>query len=333
LSISHTDIAATFFLDDVPGASTRHSRLGNILAKVSAGHSLTALQQEFLRQHDYKALLHFALGELDREAFRAKAQKDREDRLFARATEKVFQMERTHHKNAAIFAEQEKKLERRRKVRELPDRFYLPFVEREDLGRVNRVLRSVVAGQPIEKDDLVWLGFAASGYWTDELRKAHHENMAKKLSDEWRKTRDLWKAINACGHWRKAERSEKGLAIAEAALNHASKTKKPRSALLTTGGGALRDLMRLEDAARFGKEAHSLTPEDFRPCTLLGAVHIQMGAHGTGAEWYEKAEARGASRSLIDRELQSILNAAPQDERDQIRKALKARDASRYGWL
>lgn len=340
LSFPHRDIAAAFFLDDVRAASTRHSRLGGILEKLDTGQSLTALQQEFLRQHDYKALLHFALGELDKEAFCVRAQKEREARLFLsaaadveEATKKNLQMERTHRKNAAIFAEQEEKLERRRKVRELPDRFYLPFVEREDLGRVNRVLRSVVAGQPIEKDDLVWLGSADSDYWTDELRKAHHENMAKKLSNEWRRTRDLWKAINACGHWRKAERSENGLAIAEAALIHASETKKPRSALLTTGGGALRDLMRLEEASRFGKEAHSLTPEDFRPCTLLGAVHIQMGVYGTGAEWYEKAEARGAGRRMIDRELQSILDAVPQDERNQIRKALKARDASRYDWL
>lgn len=340
LSFSHTEIAARFFLDDVPGASTRHSRLGGILEKVSAGHPLTALQQEFLRQHDYEALLQFALRKMDGEAFRARAQKERESRILAKAaakekeaTEKALQIERTNHKNTAIFAEQERKLERRRKVRELPDRFYLPYVEHEDLERVNRVLRSVVVGQPIEKDDLVWLGSRRSHYWTDELRKAHHENMAKRLSEKWHKTGDLWKAVNSCGHWRQAERSEEGLAIAEAALNHALKTKKPRSALLTTGGGALRDLKRLQDAARFGKEAHSLTPEDFRPCTLLGAVHIQMGAHGTGAEWYEKAEARGASRSVIDRELQSILRAVPQEERDQIRTALKDHDASRYGWL
>lgn len=344
MSFSHSDIAAAFFLDDVRAASTRHSRLGGILERLDAGHTLTALQQEFLRQHDYEALLHFALGELDKEAFCVRAQKEQEGRLFLtaaanekeatkKALQKALQMERTHHKNAPIFAEQEKKLERRRKVRELPDRFDLPYVKHEDLGRMNRVLRFVVDGQPIEKEELVWLGDAGRDYWTSELRKAHHENMANKLSEEWNKTKDLWKAINACGHWRKAEHSEKGLAIAEAALNHAIKPKKPRSALLTTGGGALRDLGRFEDAARFGQEAHSLTPEDFRPCTLLGAVHIQMGKYNTGAEWYEKAEARGAGRSMIDRELQSILDAASQDERNQIKKALKSRHGSRYDWL
>ena len=344
LNSSDTDIAATFFLGDVPGASIPASRLRGILESAIARHPLTALQEEFLRQHGYEALLRFALGELDMEAFRTLARGEREGRLIAsaaasaaakekEATQKALRTEDTNRKNAALFAERERKLERRRKVRELPDRFGLPFIDRTDLGRVNQILRSVAFGQPIEKDDLVWFGSGGKEYWTDELRKAHHEIMAKNLSAEWSQTRNVWMAINACGHWRKAERSEKGLAIAEAALDQAAKTKKTRSALLTTGGGALRDLGRLQESARFGREAHSLTRQDFRPCTLLGAVHLEMRAHVEGAEWYEKAEARGASRDLIDRDLRSILNAAPLEERNQIKNAFKAYDASRYSWL
>ena len=71
----------------------------------------------------------------------------------------------------------------------------------------------------------------------------------------------------------------------------------------------------------------------FRPCTLLGAVHIEMGDIVIGAEWYEKAEARGANREMIDRELASILRAAPQDQGVQFKTALKGYDASRYNWL
>ncbi len=103
--------------------------------------------------------------------------------------------------------------------------------------------------------------------------------------------------------------------------------------MLTTGGGALRDLRQRAEAVQFGSEAHLLTPEDFRPCTLLGAVHIEMGEIIIGAEWYEKAEARGANREMIDRELESILRASQQNQRVQIKKALKGYDVSRYDWL
>ncbi len=334
------DIAVAFFLDDIPGVNIPGTSMCGVLETIKSSRPITVFQQDFLRRNGYEALLLFALGELDMAAFRARAQREQQGRLVASAAakerevaEKARREEITNRKNAAIFAEQTKKLERRRKLRELPDRFGLPFVEGADFKRVNRILRSVADGQPIQKDELVWLGSGGSEYWTDKLRTAHHQNMARILSDEWHQTGDVWKAINACGHWRKAALPEKGLSIAETALVQPVKGDKAHSALLTTSGGALRDLRRLEDAARLGKEAHSLTPNDFRPCTLLGAVHIELGQHVTGAKWYDMAEARGASRNLIDRELQSILKAAAQEERTQIREALKAHDASRYGSL
>lgn len=76
--------------------------------------------------------------------------------------------------------------------------------------------------------------------------------------------------------------------------------------------------------------SHALRPEDFRPCTLLGAVHIEIHAYSEGAKWYEKAEARGASRSHVDQEIRAILAAARPGERDSIRRALKAHDALRF---
>lgn len=340
MNYSNTDVSVTFFLDDDPSARTPASRLNSILQSVVAHRPLTVFQQELLRQRGYEALRQYALGELDMEAFRTKAQVEREGRLIVgtAADEKKVADERrraeiTDRKNAALFAQRERMLKRRKKKRELPDRFEQPFIERKHYQRVMRILRSVADGQPITKDDLVWLARKGNYYWTDKLSRAHHENMATILSDEWHQTKDVWKAINACKHWRKAAISEKGLCIAEEALAQASKTKKARSAILTTGGGAHRDLGHLEDAARFGNEAHSLTPDNFHPCTLLGAVHIEMRAYGEGAEWYKKAEARGASRNVIDRDLQAILNAAPQEERNQIKIALKAHDASRYGRL
>ncbi len=339
-----TDIAAQFFLDDVPGASSPTSRLRGILDRTIARHPLTALQKEFLQQHGYKSLLQFALGELEIEEFRIRAQGERNGRLKAKLKAKSATREKesieharnpevANRKAASLSVERDRELDRNEKLRESFDRFGLEIIDSKDVGRVDRILQAVIRGRPIEKEDILWLGSDGHHYWTNELRKVHHENMARKFGDEWKQTGDVWKAINACSNYRKAELSLEGLSIAKEALTRAAKNKKSRSALLTTGGGAHRDLRNFEDSVRFGAEAHALTPEDFRPCTLLGAVHIEMGAYATGAEWYEEAEARGASRNLIDRELQSILNAAPPEERSKIKKALKALDASRYSRL
>jgi len=338
LSSSNTDIAETFFLDDVAGARIPSSRLRSILEKVQVGRSPTALQKAFLRQKGYHALAQMACGALDWADFVERAAKEQKIRRDAVASanerieiERARQAEVTDRKNAILFAEKAKKEDRRRKLRELPDRFKLPFVERRDLRRVNHILRLIVARQPVEKADLVWLASNGANYWTDELRQAHHANMATTLTAAWHQTGDLWRAINACGHWRKAGLSQKGLTLIETALNHKKANGKTRSALLTTGGGALRDLGRHEDAVAFGIEAHALTETDFRPCTLLGAVHIEMGDYSMGAAWYEKAEARGASKNAVDRELRSILQAASQHERHEIRNALKAYNTARYG--
>ena len=138
--------------------------------------------------------------------------------------------------------------------------------------------------------------------------------------------------MNACSHWRKAKLSHEALAIAEEPLVE-DRPSRVRSALLTTGGGALRDLGRYQQAVKHGTEAHALCPDDFRPCTLLGAVHIEMHAYAEGLDWYGKAEARGASRKLVDQEIRAILDAARPEEREAIRRALRANDAGRFETL
>ncbi len=344
MNYSNNNIPFEYFIDDISGASIPASRLCSILERIVARLPLTIIQQEFLHQKGYESLRKFSIGELEIEEFRIQAQLERNTRLKARhivrsavrekmSIEYARKAEITNRENAALFAARELKMRQRRKLRELPDCFDLPFIKSEDIALISRILQAVAGGQPLREEDLCWLGTYGIEYWTDKLKKSNHENIARKLSGEWKQTGDIWTAINACSNFRKAELSVEGLAIAKEALNQTAKIKKSRSALLTTGGGAHRDLRNFEDTVRFGAEAHALTPEDFRPCTLLGAVHIEMGAYATGAEWYEKAEARGASRNLIDRELQSILNAAAPDERKKIRKTLKAFDASRYNWL
>jgi hypothetical protein len=108
---------------------------------------------------------------------------------------------------------------------------------------------------------------------------------------------------------------------------------KLNSAICTTHGGVMRDLGRLDDALDLGGRAHVLTPKDFRPCTLLGAVNIELGHLGIGWEWYRKAEERGASARSIDHDLRSIFFRANQARRDEIRAFLLRADAIRYVWV
>jgi hypothetical protein len=276
-----------------------------------------------------------ALGELDLETFRANSQLEQGNRHAAKLAAEQVEAEQqrrkdevTDQKNRVLFAKREEQIKRRHFLRQ----FGQDYIEKAHHGRVMRILRSVADGNPIDSDDILWLGSTGSDYWTDALRKAHHSNQAKVFTEAWKRTGDDWQAINACAQWRKADLAETGLAIVEEALGH-TPDRKLRSAALTTRGGALRDLRRHKEAMWSAGEAHDLTPTDFRPCTLLGAIHMEMGDYPTGADWYAKAEARGATKELVDRELRSILSAATPRERDGIKAALIARDPNRYSWL
>jgi hypothetical protein len=95
----------------------------------------------------------------------------------------------------------------------------------------------------------------------------------------------------------------------------------------------MRDLKRFNEALNFGDQAHALTPKDFRPCTLLGAVNFEMGNYDLGRDWYVKATERGASERTIDYDLRGIFLRADKAKREEIRAFLLREDPVRYKWV
>ena len=283
------------------------------------------MQTDYLRNQGLNALAGLAAGEVSRDAYEVQAAQEQRERvkLLAAAValkedEVRRRNEASKRRNAELFAS----AERKRAWRKIFDDFGMGYIEPEDFPRVRRILNQVSEGKTVGTDDLAWLGTGGRDYWTEELRRAHHRIIAEQLTDEWRISGDPWNGVNACAQWRKADEPSLGIEIISEALR-ASRAVKPRSALLTTGGGALRDLGCREEARQYGLEAHSLTPNDYRPCTLLGAVHIEIGDIPEGLAWYEKAEARGASRKQIDQEIRAILAAARPEDRQALTEALK----------
>lgn len=136
--------------------------------------------------------------------------------------------------------------------------------------------------------------------------------------------------MNASAHWRNAGEPQLALEVTEAALAGKERSPKTRSALLTTRGGAMRDAGRRIEARELGLEAHELTPADFRPCTLLGAVSMELGDYAAGHAWYAKAEALGRA---IEQDLKALLARSEPDAQRRIRAYLLERDPERFDWL
>src|SRR3990167_618260 len=95
----------------------------------------------------------------------------------------------------------------------------------------------------------------------------------------------------------------------------------------------MRDLGKRTEALQLGKQGHELQPLNYRPCTLLGAVCMELGNFGEGHDWYAKAEERGASKQSIDTELRGIFLRADKASRETMTASLRAKDPSRYCWV
>ncbi len=331
------DLATRYFVDHLPGARIPGSRLRGILERLADGERPSTLQLAFLTDSGLLSLAGLASGELDHTSFEAAAVKEQAERV---ALAKLAAM-----KNAVERAKEAAKLEaraaayfndpaviRRNQDRDLRRRYDIGYVDPEQFHRLMAILREFSTGSRIKTDDLVWMQHGGADCWTPALQKAHHWREAEALTILWRVTKDPWQAVTASGHWRKAAEPEKAL-YTTAEVKTDGLAPKLKAALLTTQGGASRDLCRFEEAIEMGLAAHALLPRDFRPCTLLGAVHIQTGQLTVGAEWYDNVEVLGASRRSVDSELRSILASATADERCRLAAFLLKKDAMRYAWL
>lgn len=341
-SSRQTGLAEKYLVDDLPGAALAGARLNGILQKIEAGDTVSALAQTFLASSGLHALLAFATSQIDQDAFCDQAARERSDRIKKAKIEAdeaaAEQARKKEAMNAAVKArfdamQNDPALRKKSEARELRNRFDIGFVEREHFPRVMRLLKQVSGGKRLTPDDVAWLSTEASDYWTDALQRAWHRLEAEALTKAWKSGNKLWDAVNASAHWRKADDPEMALSITAAALEKANPNPKLRSALLTTRGGAMRDVDRLTDAKGHGAEAHELTPADFRPCTLLGAVSMELGDIAAGHDWYAKAEALGADRDTVDQELRALLIRSKPDAHDRIRSYLLAEDPERFAWL
>ena len=79
--------------------------------------------------------------------------------------------------------------------------------------------------------------------------------------------------------------------------------------------------------------AHSIQTQNFRPCTLLGAIYMESGSYNLGIEWYEKATERGAPERGINNELSVIIKKLNKDEQQKMLKAIKHKSNELYKYL
>lgn len=348
--LNQLDLAQRYFVTDLPSACVPATRLRNTLDKLRNDGRLSAPSLNYLQQLGLSALQRHAQGEITYEVFCETAAVEQHARMQAAEAEKrakeaerkareaawaeAYERERQRAEEARRARESDPQYIAKVKSQQLRARYGLDqFIEPPFYRRVMEILTRIDGGNRLTDDDVLWLQTDGKDYYSDILEAAFHEREAEYFAAEYGRTSDPWNAVNASGHYRKCDHAMKADALLKRVPADRTRSPKLKSAICTTHGGVMRDLERLHDALKLGEQAHGLTPEDFRPCTLLGAVNIELGKLDIGWEWYRKAEERGASERSIDHDLRGIFMRADSAKREEIKLFLLRIDPERYAWV
>lgn len=194
------------------------------------------------------------------------------------------------------------------------------------------ILLSKLMKKQISQDEKKWLD--NENITNDLVEKKYHLQLAHNHYQNWKQKSLPWELVNASAAYRKAEELTKiKKALDEShPFNIPKNEKKLKSALLTTYGGVCRDLKDYVNSIKLGLEAHKVTPLNFRPCTLLGAVYLSTGEFDLGHEWYGKAKERGFSQDAYDNDIKSVYFRASAEMKNRLKQNLISTGHS-YKWL
>lgn len=212
------------------------------------------------------------------------------------------------------------------------------------------ILQKLKKAERLEPKDVAWLqenkikrrqlnygyyGGREEGYqlFSGKIWNTYHKIEANFYEQEYQRTGNKWNLPNASSHWRKADQPKQALKLTKNLNFDKIKENKLKSALLTTRGGAFRDIQELEQAEKCALQAIEYQRSSHHPYTLMGAICYERHEYVKGDYWFEEAIKRGASPRDQDAEIKRVVkNAKDENKRREVVNYLLKKDPQRYAW-
>jgi hypothetical protein len=196
------------------------------------------------------------------------------------------------------------------------------------------ILQKLNSEQHLSDEDVIWLKGEKLLRPGSKIFIAHHRLQALHFEEEFQRTKDHMNLVYSSSNWRKADEPNRALKLTNNLQNIRSLKKvELKSALLTTRGGALRDLGQLEEAENCALEAITYFSKKYYPYTLMGALCYDTRRYVQGDKWFEKAVKLGAEPKDQDAELKGILRKKKGKELQDIIDHLVKKDPERFKWV
>ena len=317
-----------YFLDPLKSDLLIPSRLKDIVKKYEEKQNLSKFEKAYIHEYMLRSLNGF-LPDFQKkirnkvELERVAEGKVRQEKLRQEAIEKQKLLESDP---LYIAKQKEQALLKKYEINEYISGA-LPIEISEILSKLDREIR-------LSQDEAVWLNTLGKKFFSSNVRHKFHRLEANYYLQEYKKNaKNIWNAINASSQLRKCEASLEAEQLLESISVSDKKDKKLLSAYFTTLGGVRRDLRKVNVAIDNASKAHNLTPDNYRPCTLLGAIYMETYQYTLGHEWYEKASERGATNQSINADLKSIISKMDKAKRNEMIEHLLKLDHHAYSWL
>ena len=352
--------AVFYCVDHIESSMIPHSMLHKIIQKLKTkqNDSLTLPEKAYLVRQNLNALYSLVEGKISFNQYKKEVVNDRIKHKEHLEAERL-RLEKVRELELIELKKQQEKLAQERKIREQAERErrkklesdpkYIEKQKEKNLikkydiysydilskhrSKLVNILKLLDNNQRLSEQDAIWLNSEGREFFTDEVKIKFHRVEADFYINEYKTTKLHWHAINASSQLRKAKASKEAETFLENTEIVLNKNKKLLSAYFTTLGGVKRDIRKVDTAIECGVKAHENNSQDYRPCTLLGAIYMENHEYTLGHDWYSKARDRGAPEKSINADLRSILLKLDKSKRTEMIASLLKKDPYLYDWL
>ena len=322
------NLCQEYFLDLSKSELLQTGRSKDILEKYKENKSLSNFEQAYINEYLLRSLTQFLPSFLKRTANKVELERFTEEKAFQeKLRQEAIEKQKLLESDPVYIAKQkEQALLKKYEINEYISGA-LPIEISEILSKLDREIR-------LSQDEAVWLNTLGKKFFSSKVRHKFHRLEANYYLQEYKKNvKNIWNAINASSQLRKCQASLEAEGLLESITVSDKKDKKLLSAYFTTLGGVRRDLRKVNVAIDSASKAHNLTPDNYRPCTLLGAIYMETYQYTLGHEWYEKAIERGATDQSVNADLKSIISKMDKTKRNEMIEHLLKLDHLTYSWL
>jgi tetratricopeptide (TPR) repeat protein len=181
------------------------------------------------------------------------------------------------------------------------------------------ILLKLEAEESLADEDVQWLK-------TEQLFNI----LAIHYEREYKKTGDLWNLVKAASNLRKINKADK---VIELLKDKHTNDSKLMSAMLTTCGGAYRDIGEKDKAQEYAYDAIEINNTSYHPYNLMGAIYYDRGLPQEGNKWFARAIELGSNPIIKEIEIKKSFKITGEDVRKRLAEYLLQEDAQKYHWV